>query len=180
MDSLKLHQLINYYPAIGMVIGAIVLAVGLVRSNGGISLFALRLMVFVALLTVIVVFTGEFASWDPTARTAAAGEALSSHKLMGTVAFAVTTLAGIAAFTAIRRTRHGGRNGRWALMAAFALSVAASVLLTTTVFRGRQVKWAATVFYSSVVERSLYRQTATNNPLISRSETEERRTLWHA
>jgi len=156
MDSLKLHQLLNYYPAIGMILASIVLAVGLVRSNHRVRLFALRLVVLVAVLTLIVVFTGEFASWDPTTRTAAAGEALSSHKIMGTAAFAGTTLAGIAAFVAIRRTRHGGRDGRWALMTAFALAVAASVLLTTTVFRGRQVKWAAAVLdHRPIVGRCL-------------------------
>jgi len=145
MDSLKLHQLINYYPAIGMVLGSIVLAVGLVRSNGRARRFGLRVVVFVALLTVLVVFTGEFASWERTATSGPSSEALSNHKLMGTAAFAVTTLAGIAAFVAIRRTRSPGRDGRWALMTAFALAVAASVLLTTTVFRGRQVKWAGAV-----------------------------------
>lgn len=145
MDSLKIHQLINYYPAIGMVLGSIVLAVGLVRSNGGARLFGLRVVVFVALLTVIVVFTGEFASWDHTARSGGTAAALSNHRLMGTAAFAVTSLAGIASFVAIRRMKHPGRDGRWALITAFALAVAASVLLTTTVFRGRQVKWAGAV-----------------------------------
>ncbi|MBK9155362.1 MAG: hypothetical protein IPM25_14305 [Chloracidobacterium sp.] len=171
MDSLKIHQLINYYPAIGMVLGSIVLAVGLVRSNGRIRLFALRLMVFVAILTIFVVFAGEFANWDPTVRTAAANEALRNHKLMGTAAFAVTTLAGIAAYVAIRRTRNGGRDGRWALMTAFALSVAASVLLSTTVFRGRQVKWAGAVIPPTAVAG--LRQPTLN-------QVEERRTIWHA
>ncbi|MGD9590650.1 MAG: hypothetical protein AB7Q37_10910 [Pyrinomonadaceae bacterium] len=180
MDSLKIHQMLNYYPVIGMILGAALLAVGLVRSSHRIRLFALRLVIFAAILTTFVVFAGEFANWDPTVRTAAANEALRQHRLMGTAAFAVTTLAGIVAYVAIRRTENAGRNGRWALMTAVAIAVAASVLLTTAVFRGRHVKWAGAIISSISAMQNSGRPAGGGLRQPTLKQVEERRTIWHA
>lgn len=142
MDSLKFHQLLNYYPAIGMVLAALLLAVGLGRGSESARRYGLRLVFAVALLTLVVVFTGEFASWDTPLYQGTRGEALAQHRLIGTVAFAIVEIAGIAALTALLRSGRYGRNGRAAAMIAFVLTVVASVLLVTVIFRGRQVKWA--------------------------------------
>ena len=142
MDSLKLHQLLNYYPAIGMIAGAIVLAVGLALGNAGAVRFALKLVVVVALLTIVVAFAGEFASWDTALYAGTRGEALGRHKILGTVAFAVVELAGVASLVVLRRLSRDRTKGKWAVMIAAALAIIASVLLVTVILRGRQVKWA--------------------------------------
>lgn len=142
MDSLKLHQLLNYYPAIGMVIGTLVLAIGIARGRPRPTLFALKLVFIVALLTVVVAFTGEFASWDSALYTGARGEALAQHRSMATTAFAVVIAAGAASLVALLRSHRHGANGRRAVLIAFALMIIASVLLVVVIFRGRYVKWA--------------------------------------
>lgn len=143
MDSLKLHQLLNYYPAIGTVAGAVLLAFGLARASRGVTRFALRLVFAVALLTLAVVFTGEFASWDISLYTASRGEALEQHKIMATAAFAVVEMAGAVSLVGLLRSENHGTQGRWAVLAAFALTIVASVMLVVVIFRGRQVKWAS-------------------------------------
>lgn len=142
MDSLKVHQLLNYYPAIGMVLGALLLAFGLARGSESARRNGLRLVFAIALLTLVVVFAGEFASWDTALYTGPRGEALAQHRMMATVAFAIVEIAGIAALIALLRSGRDGRNGRVAAMIAFAMTVVAAVLLVTVIFRGRQVKWA--------------------------------------
>lgn len=142
MDSLKLHQLLNYYPAIGMIAGAIVLAIGFILGNAGAIRFALRLVFVVALLTLVVAFTGEFASWDKAIYTGTRGEAVKQHRIMATVALAVVELAGIVSLVALIRSGKDRTVGRWAVMIASALTMIASVLLVAVILRGRQVKWA--------------------------------------
>ena len=142
MDSLKLHQLLNYYPAIGMIAGAIVLTIGLVLGKAGAIRFALKLVLVVALLTIVVAFAGEFASWDTALYAGTRGEALGRHKILGTVAFAVVELAGVASLVGLRRLSRDRTNGKWAVMITAALAIIASVLLVTVILRGRQVKWA--------------------------------------
>ncbi len=142
MDSLKLHQLLNYYPAILLVASTLLLAIGMVRGGIGAKRFGLRLIFIAALLTLVVAFTGEFASWDASLYSGARADALLRHKHMATTAFAATEIAGVAALVALLRFGNGGDKGKVATMVAFAVAIIASVLLVTTIFKGRQIKWA--------------------------------------
>jgi|SRR5690606_33888168 len=144
MDALKLHILVNYYPAIGMVLATIALIAGLWLRNVGLTRSVLKLLVLLSLLTLVVAFSGEFASWSADWYTGARKEALASHKISGTVAFAATMLTGIAAVIALVRGRDLPEKGRWAVVATLLLAVVASAVLVLTIFKGRQIKWAGT------------------------------------
>lgn len=144
MDVLKLHVLLNYYPAIGVVIATIALATGLWFRNTNLTRFTLKSFVFLAVLTVVVVFAGEIAGWATEWYSGPRKAALTSHRITATIAFAATTLTGIAAVVALIRGRSVSERGRWAAFTTLVLGVIASVILVTTIFKGRQVKWADT------------------------------------
>ena len=78
MTYLNLHLLLNYYPAIFAALATIILAAGLYFGKPGAYRAALKLLVFVFLLTLIVVFLGEFAGMY-AARARPAGAALEAQ-----------------------------------------------------------------------------------------------------
>lgn len=150
---MKLHVLLNYYPAIGMVMATLALVAGLWFRNGRFVGFVLKAFVVLAILTLFVVLTGEFASWAVDRYSGDRKEALQAHKISATIAFAATTLTGIAAGIALFRGRGDSGRGKWATVAALVLAIAASAVLVATIFKGRYVKWADTTATSAATTK---------------------------
>lgn len=143
MDALKLHLLLNYYPAIGFVIGTIVLALGFIFKNTGRKRFALKVIALMALFTIGVVFTGEFAGQAVKATTEGSrAAALETHKLTATSALITVLIAGIASVVGIVRGKLDAERPRIAYAVVLIFSILASTLLIAAIFKGRQVKWA--------------------------------------
>ena len=143
MDVLKLHLLLNYYPAIGFVIGTAVLTAGFLFRNTVRKRLALKILAVMALFTIGVVFTGEFAGQavEPTLDGSRA-EALLSHKIAATAAFAAVLITGIASVVGIVRGKRDAYRSRTTYVVVLIFSLLASILLINTIFKGRQVKWA--------------------------------------
>lgn len=59
MDVLQAHLLLNYYPAIGMVAGALMIMAGYVFRSEGIKRASLKLFIAIAILTFPAYVTGE-------------------------------------------------------------------------------------------------------------------------
>ena len=143
MDALKLHLLINYYPAIGIVIATAVLAAGLWLRNVRAKRFALKVIFVMAILTVGVVFSGEFASWSEEPQAGPRADALETHKITATLAFAAVLGAGVSALVGLIRGRVDAERPKTAYVFVLIFAVVASALLIATILKGRQVKWAA-------------------------------------
>ena len=112
MDSLRIHLLLNYYPAIGFILGTLVF-IGAVRFRSvPAQRFALKLVFFFALLTLAVVLTGEIASHAAEHYSGARAVALESHKLTATVAFVAVLASGSAALTGLILGRRDPERGR--------------------------------------------------------------------
>ncbi len=165
MDALKLHILFNYYPAIGFTFAALVLTAGMWLRNAGAKRFAMKLFVALAILTFCVALAGEVASWAYAADSGPRMAALTGHKHFATTAFASTVITGILSLLGLARTREGQDRGSGFYAAVLIVGIASSALLTTTVLRGRHIKWAVAV----PTERS-----------ISLSSIDTENKLWHA
>lgn len=147
MDAEKLHLLMNYYPAIFMTAGTALLAAGLLAGKGGLTRFALWLIAGVALLTLVVVMTGEAAGWNEAAAEGTERfAAIHSHKVAATAATAAAALTGIASITSLIRGRRDPARAKKVTAVAFLLAVAASILLTNTVLKGREMRASSSIF----------------------------------
>ncbi len=143
MDVLKLHLLLNYYPAIGFVMGTVVLALGYLFRNSGGKRLALKILALMALFTIAVVFTGEFAGRAAEAAfEGSRAEALLSHKIAATAAFAAVLITGIASVVGIVRGKLDASRPRTTYFVVLIFSLLASILLINTILKGRHVKWA--------------------------------------
>lgn len=143
MDSLKLHLLLNYYPAIGFVVATTVLAGGLWFRKLKAKRFALKLILFVSVITIAVVFSGEFANLSNGSIDGPRAGAIQTHKLTGTLAFVSVLAAGAASIVGLIRGKTYDKPLGRAFLAALLFAIAASILLTMTVIKGRQIKWTA-------------------------------------
>lgn len=143
MDALKLHLLLNYYPAIGMVIGSLVLAAGWWRGRGRTQRLGLKIVLVTVVVAIAVAFSGEFAGMAAEPKAGPRADALNTHKLSGTAAFATALVGGIVALIALLRGRADAERPRRLYAVAMILAIASSVLFIATIFKGRQVKWAA-------------------------------------
>lgn len=142
MDVLKLHILINYYPAIGIIIATLLLGGGMWFGRNGAKRFALKLFVALAVLTFCVALAGEAASWTYAAESGERMAALSGHKHFATTALAATVITGILSVIGLTRRRNDKdrRSSFYAIV--LVLAIAASTLLVLTILRGRNIKWA--------------------------------------
>lgn len=165
MDALKLHLLLNYYPAIGFILGTVVFIAAIRFRSNPAKRFGLKLVFFFAVLTVGVVLTGEIASHGGEPYTTAHADALARHRFTANLTFVVVAAAGIAALIGLIRGRRDPERGKAVYTIFLILAVISSVLLVTTILRGRQVKWAVSISGPS--------------PKILRSIDTEKK-LWHA
>lgn len=145
MDALRLHLLLNYYPAIGFILGSIIF-VGAIRFRSlPAQRFALKLVFFFAMLTLAVVLTGEIASHTPGLYTGARADAVAGHKLIATAAFVAVVATGLSALTGLILGRRDPDRGKSVYTIFIILAAISSVLLVTAILRGRQVKWTVAI-----------------------------------
>ena len=145
MDVLQAHLLLNYYPAIGMVAGALMIMAGYVFKSEGIKRASLKLFIAIALLTFPAYVTGEIGgSRNKESYTGPYAESLQRHKDAARPTFLLAELVGITALTGYFLLRRGSAKAGWALHATLVLSIAASGALIWTVLAGRHVKWSGT------------------------------------
>jgi uncharacterized membrane protein len=145
MDTLKLHILFNYYPAIGIIIGTLLLAAGLWFRKARWKRFSLKLFVFLAILTFFVALAGEVSSRATDWYSGPRGAALTGHRHFATLAFVVTAITGITALIGLVRSSADSDRGNVFYTVVLVLAIASSMLLVATILKGRQVKWVVAV-----------------------------------
>ncbi|MBK9215695.1 MAG: hypothetical protein IPM59_08840 [Chloracidobacterium sp.] len=142
MDALKLHLLLNYYPAIGMVIGSLVLAAGWWRNRARTQRFGIKVVLVTVAVAIAVAFTGEFAGLAAEPSAGPRANALNAHKLSATAASVTALVAGIFGLVALIRGRADAERPKRLYAIAMIFAIVSSVLFIATIFKGRQVKWA--------------------------------------
>jgi hypothetical protein len=146
MDATKLHLILNYYPAIAIVIGTVMLAASFWRGSERLKRASLKLFIIVAAFTFPVLVSGEVAGGSGERNgtyTGVTAESLERHKSLARPAFLMVEACGIAAFAGLLLMRRGSTAVRWVLPLTLVIAIAASAAAMTTIYLGRQVKWAA-------------------------------------
>lgn len=145
MDTLKIHLLLNYYPAIGMVFGTILIVAGYWLRSERIKRGSLKVFVAVALFTFPAYVTGEIGgAQNRSTYTGPYMESLQKHKDAARPTFLLTEVVGVVSLLGLILLRRGSASGRRAVLAALTLSLISSAALLWTVLAGRQVKWSGT------------------------------------
>ncbi|MDM7922501.1 MAG: hypothetical protein QUS14_09405 [Pyrinomonadaceae bacterium] len=72
--------------------------------------------------------------------------AIHSHKIAATAATAAAALAGIASIASLIRGRRDPARAKKLTAVAFLLAVVASILLTNTVLKGREMRASSSIF----------------------------------
>lgn len=142
MDAYKLHLILNYYPAIGFVIGTLMMVGGYWRRSDGLKRMALKLFLGLAVFTFPVSATGEIAGANG-AYSGMTAEGLVQHKNFARTAFLLIEATGIAAIVGLVMMRRGAGAARTGTLITLVLSVISCGVVLTTVYLGRQIKWAA-------------------------------------
>ncbi len=142
MDAFKLHLILNYYPAIGLAVGTLMMIGGYWRRSDGMKRKAMKLFIVMAVFTFPVYVTGEITAADG-AYAGVTAESLARHKGFARPAFLLIEATGIAAIVGLIMKRRGARAARSGILITLVLSVISCGVVLTTVYLGRQVKWAA-------------------------------------
>lgn len=143
MDALKLHLILNYYPAIGLFIGALMMIGGFWRRSDRLKRAAMKVFLVIAVFAFPVYVAGEIAAASDGAYTGAT-ESLNLHKGFARPAFLLIELTGLAAIVGLVAARRCHHALRWTSPAILLLAVITCGVVLTTVYLGRQAKWAAT------------------------------------
>ena len=139
MSTVHLHLLLNHVPVIGILAVAFVLIVAFARKNDAIGKLGLAMLVGIALVTIVVYFTGEPAEEAVEDLAGVSESLIHSHEEAAEVAFIATALAGLAALGLLLRSARRAL-ARWAVAGTLALSLVVAGLMAWTANLGGQIR----------------------------------------
>lgn len=123
MDPVHLHLMLNHIPVIGMAFASVLLAYGLIRGQNDVTRVALLAIVVLAVMTFVVVRTGEGAE-DPVERLADVVEpAIHPHEEAGEAALIAAIVAGVLALGVLFLSRSKERVLRLGAVIVFLATV---------------------------------------------------------
>jgi hypothetical protein len=134
-----LHLLLNHVPTVGSVCALGLLLLGFVRRNQHLTHVGLEVLFAVAVLTLPVYVTGVAAHHELRNRPDVAVEAIRIHQDAALIGFAVTELAGFAAWVALWQTRRR-RAARGLVPAVTALLVVALATMAWAATLGGEIR----------------------------------------
>ena len=139
MSIVHLHLLLNHFPVIGAIFGAVLLAVALLRRSSELAKISLAFLALVGAASVLVYLTGEPAQ-DALEKLPGFSERLvDEHEDVALVATIVTGAIGALALAAMilyrRRTVP-----RWLSMLVLVCAVGSSAVMGYTAYLGGQIR----------------------------------------
>ena len=139
MDATRVHQVLNYIPLVGTVLGLIVLLFGTWRKRGLFTMIGLGLLCFTGVIVLIVFATGEVAGKGAELMKGPPWTNIVVHKDSAMSTFAAVLLNGIFAAFGFWSLRRRSRLARWNLIALVLISLAATALAERTTYLGRHI-----------------------------------------
>ena len=139
MSIVHLHLLLNHFPVLGAILGAVLLAVALLRRSSELTKVSLAFLALVGVASVIVFLTGEPAQ-DALEKLPGFSERLvDEHEDVALAATIVTGTIGALALAAMilyrRRTMP-----RWVSMLVLVCAVGSSAVMGYTAYLGGQIR----------------------------------------
>jgi uncharacterized membrane protein len=139
MSFTHVHLLLNHFPVIGTFMGIALLAVALLRRSSELGKVSLGVFAALAVISVIVYFTGEPAE-EAIEKLPGFSEAITERHeefaLIATIALAAFGGLALAALAVFRKRTLP----RWVTLASFALSLVAGGFMGYTAMLGGQVR----------------------------------------
>lgn len=139
MDATRIHIFLNYFPLLGMLIGPLLFAYGIWRSDPRKQLVGLGLVLGTAIITLVVFGSGEAAGKGADMMVGPPWTNIVHHKASALWAFMVIEAAGAFAFFGVINLMRKRMLANWLIVIVLALSLIAIGLTGWTVHLGRHI-----------------------------------------
>ena len=139
MSFTHIHLLLNHFPVIGSIIGAVLLFVAVIRRNTELTKAALGLFAALGVITVIVYFTGEPAE-EAIEKLPGFSETITErHEEFALLATIVLASFGALALSALAVFR-GKSMPRWLTLFGLVVAIVSGAAMGYTAMLGGQVR----------------------------------------
>ena len=139
MSVVHLHLLLNHFPVIGAIIGALLLAVALLRRSSELAKISLAFLAFVGAASVLVFLTGEPAQEALEKLPGFSERLVDEHEDVALFATIVTGTIGALALAAMILYRRRAVP-RWLSLLVFVCAVGSSAAMGYTAYLGGQIR----------------------------------------
>src|SRR5690242_10284681 len=139
MNIVHLHLLLNHFPVIGAIIGALLLAVALLRRSSELAKISLAFLAVIGAASVVVFLTGEPAQEALEKLPGFSERLVDRHEDVALVATFVTGVIGALALGAMILYRRRAVP-RWLTLLVLVCAVGSSAVMGYTAYLGGQIR----------------------------------------
>ncbi len=139
MDATQAHLLLNYFPLVGMTLGAALVLLGLWKRSERFDRLGLICFTITAVLVFPVYATGEIAGKGVDLLVGPVWTNIGGHRSSALPAFAAIEITGVLALTGLITLHRGSEIARWRVVALLVLSLTAAGLTARTTYLGRNI-----------------------------------------
>jgi len=140
MNWAYIHVIINHFPIVGVIIGALLLIAGMVFKNEGIKISGLGTLVFAAIMAVIVDLTGDPAKEAVNGLPDFVQSLISRHEDIASVALFLLIPAGLLAALTLYSIYKKEKSVRFLLIITLVLSLISCAAMGYVGHTGGQIR----------------------------------------
>jgi len=140
MNLAYLHIIINHFPIVGVIIGSILLAAGIVFKNQGVKVSGLGTIVFASLVAIVAYMTGDPAEGVMRGLPDVARSLISRHENIATVGMYVMVTAGLLAASSLYSIWKMDKSTRLLIIITLVFSLISSGLMIYIGLTGGQIR----------------------------------------
>jgi uncharacterized membrane protein len=140
MNWAYFHIVINHFPIVGVIIGALLLLAGLVFKNQGVSMSGLGTVVFAALTAIVAYQTGDPAEDAVKGLPGVAESLINRHEDIATIGMYLLIPAGLIAAMTLYSIWKKEKSVRFLLIIMLVLSLISSGMLVYVGYTGGQIR----------------------------------------
>jgi len=139
MSIVHLHLLLNHFPVIGAIVGALLLAIALLRRSSELAKLSLGFLAIIGAASIAVFLTGEPAQEALEQLPGFSERLVDRHEDAALVATIVTGTIGALALAAVILYRRRAVP-RWVSMLVLVCAVGSSAVMAYTAYLGGQIR----------------------------------------
>jgi uncharacterized membrane protein len=133
LDWIHIHLMVNHFPIVLSLIGALATLAALIRKRSSIWTYAAATLVLAGLSAPVALLTGQRAEHEAEKLSFVTEKAIHQHEERAEVAMWLTVAAGVSAIIALWRAQ-----AKWRMLMAV-LALAAAVALGLAAFEGGKI-----------------------------------------
>lgn len=140
MDWVYFHLVINHFPIIGVIIGTVLLASGVIFKNRGVEISGLGTIVFAALMAIVAYMSGDPAAGVVRGFPDVIKSLVSRHENIATVGMYLMVTAGLLAGSSLYSIWKKDKSIRLLIMLTLAFSLISSGAMVYIGRTGGQIR----------------------------------------